>query len=51
MKNHDAKPGYLFSKVGLHESGDYLLLGSGSQADVTGQIRVFRKRTIPLTNP
>ena len=38
----DAKPGYLFSKVGLHESGDYLLLGSGSQADVTGQIRVFR---------
>lgn len=35
------KPGYTFSKVGLHESGDYLLLGAGSSADVAGQLRIF----------
>ena len=35
------KSGYVFSKASLNEGGDYLLLGMGSGADVTGQLRVF----------
>ena len=35
------KPGYVFSKVGLSEGGDYLLIGGGSSVNVTGQLRVF----------
>lgn len=33
--------GWAFSSIGLTERGDYLLLGSGTTAQVTGQIRVF----------
>ncbi|NWG38763.1 MAG: hypothetical protein HXY27_02175 [Hydrogenophilaceae bacterium] len=33
--------GYRFGSVNLIEKGDYLLLGPGSDVDVTGQIRVF----------
>lgn len=36
-----AHGGWAFSSVGLAEKGDYLLLGSGSTADVSGQMRVF----------
>ena len=36
-----AHEGWAFSSVGLVERGDYLLLGAGSSAAVTGQIRVF----------
>lgn len=36
-----AHSGQSFSTVDLLERGDYLLLGSGSTADVTGQIRAF----------
>ena len=36
-----AHGGLDFSSLGLTERGDYLLLGAGSTADVTGQIRVF----------
>jgi hypothetical protein len=35
-----------FSSVSLIEKGDYLLLGSGSTADVGGQMRIF-----DITNP
>lgn len=41
--------GWLFSNIGFVERGDYLLLGGGSTADVTGQIRVFDVAT-PLTD-
>lgn len=34
-------PGWSFSSIGLTERGDYLLLGSGTTAEVAGQIRVF----------
>lgn len=36
-----AREGWSFSSIGLMERGDYLLLGAGSSAQVTGQIRVF----------
>ena len=36
-----AHGGWAFSGMGLTEKGDYLLLGSGSTADVSGQMRVF----------
>lgn len=36
-----AREGWSFSSIGLAERGDYLLLGAGSSAEVTGQIRVF----------
>jgi hypothetical protein len=36
-----AHSGWLFSSIGLVEKGDYLLLGSGSMADVAGQMRIF----------
>lgn len=36
-----AHTGWSFGSVDLIEKGDYLLLGSGSAAYVTGQIRVF----------
>ena len=36
-----AHSGLDFSSLGLIERGDYLLLGAGSTADVSGQIRVF----------
>lgn len=36
-----ARDGWSFSSIGLIERGDYLLLGSGSSAQVAGQIRVF----------
>lgn len=36
-----AHSGWNFDSVNLLERGDYLLIGSGSTADVTGQIRVF----------
>jgi hypothetical protein len=36
-----AHAGQSFGNVDLAERGDYLLLGSGSSADVTGQVRVF----------
>ena len=36
-----AHSGRSFNSVNLSERGDYLLLGSGSTADVTGQVRVF----------
>lgn len=36
-----AHSGWNFDSVNLLERGDYLLLGSGSTADVSGQIRVF----------
>jgi PEP-CTERM putative exosortase interaction domain len=36
-----AHAGQSFGSVDLAERGDYLLLGSGSSADVTGQVRVF----------
>jgi hypothetical protein len=36
-----AHPGWSFSNIDLTEKGDYLLLGSGSTADVAGQMRVF----------
>lgn len=43
-----AHSGWNFDSVNLLERGDYLLLGSGSTADVTGQIRVF-DTAMPLT--
>lgn len=36
-----AHQGWSFSSASLTERGDYLLLGSGSTADVTGQVRIF----------
>ena len=36
-----AHAGWAFSSMGLTEKGDYLLLGAGSTADVSGQMRVF----------
>jgi len=36
-----AHDGFRFSEVDLAERGDYLLLGTGSTAEVAGQIRVF----------
>ncbi|KVW94645.1 FxDxF family PEP-CTERM protein [Thiobacillus denitrificans] len=36
-----AHAGWTFTTLDLVEKGDYLLLGSGSMADVAGQIRVF----------
>lgn len=36
-----AHPGWGFSSIDLAEKGDYLLLGSGSQAAVSGQLRAF----------
>lgn len=36
-----ARDGWMFSGIGLTERGDYLLLGTGGMADVTGQMRVF----------
>src|SRR5512139_462665 len=36
-----AHEGWVFSGIGLTEKGDYLLLGSGSTVDVTGQMRIF----------
>jgi len=44
-----AHQGWSFSNVGLTERGDYLLLGSGSTADVGGQLRVFDVAT-PLVD-
>lgn len=44
-----AHSGMLFDSVNLLERGDYLLLGSGSSADVTGQVRVF-DTAMPLTD-
>lgn len=35
-----ARDGWSFSNMALSEQGDYLLLGTASTADVTGQIRV-----------
>lgn len=43
------RDGWWFSNIGLAERGDYLLLGSGSTADVSGQIRVFDVAA-PLTD-
>lgn len=43
-----AHSGWNFDSVSLLERGDYLLLGNGSTADVTGQIRVF-DTAMPLT--
>lgn len=40
---------WLFSSIGLVERGDYLLLGSGSMADVAGQMRIFDVAT-PLVD-
>ncbi|MDO9466303.1 MAG: FxDxF family PEP-CTERM protein [Thiobacillus sp.] len=40
---------WLFSSIGLLEKGDYLLLGAGSMADVTGQMRIFDVAT-PLVD-
>ena len=36
-----AHQGYSFSSFDFSEKGDYLLLGSGSSVDVTGQVRLF----------
>ena len=36
-----AHTGWSFGKTDLIEEGDYLLLGTGNTATVTGQIRVF----------
>jgi hypothetical protein len=36
-----AHDGFRFSRAELTERGDYLLLGTGSTADVAGQIRIF----------
>lgn len=36
-----ARTGWTFESMALAERGDYLLLGSGSTADVAGQMRVF----------
>jgi hypothetical protein len=36
-----AHQGYSFSSFGFTEKGDYLLLGTGSSVDVTGQVRLF----------
>ena len=44
-----AHEGWTFSSIGLAERGDYLLLGSGSMADVSGQMRVFDVAT-PLVD-
>jgi hypothetical protein len=44
-----AHAGWTFSTLDLTERGDYLLLGSGSTADVAGQMRVF-DITTPLTD-
>lgn len=44
-----AHAGWLFSSIDLSEKGDYLLLGSGSTADVGGQMRVFDVAT-PLVD-
>jgi hypothetical protein len=44
-----AHDGWSFDSVGLSERGDYLLLGSGSTADVAGQMRVF-DIAAPLTD-
>ncbi len=54
-----ARDGWSFSSIGLAERGDYLLLGAGSSAEVTGQIRVFdlahpladRTANIAASNP
>ncbi len=44
-----AHAGWMFSTLDLVERGDYLLLGSGSTADVGGQMRVF-DIAAPLTD-
>ncbi len=44
-----AHSGWAFNDVSLLEKGDYLLLGSGSEAAVTGQMRVFDTAR-PLTD-
>lgn len=44
-----AHSGMSFDSVNLLERGDYLLLGSGSSADVGGQLRVF-DTAMPLTD-
>ena len=44
-----AHDGWSFNRVDLIERGDYLLLGSGSTADVAGQLRVF-DIAAPLTD-
>jgi len=44
-----AHAGSVFSSMGLLEKGDYLLLGSGSTADVSGQLRIFDVAT-PLVD-
>lgn len=47
--NVAAHDGWSFDSVDLAERGDYLLLGSGSTADVAGQMRVF-DIAAPLTD-
>lgn len=44
-----ARSGMAFDSVNLLERGDYLLLGAGSTADVSGQVRVF-DTAMPLTD-
>lgn len=44
-----AHQNWMFSSIDLTERGDYLLLGSGSTADVSGQMRVFDVAT-PLAD-
>ena len=44
-----AHTGWLFNNVNLLEKGDYVLLGNGSTADVSGQIRVF-DTAVPLVD-
>lgn len=44
-----AHSGWTFDSVNLLERGDYLLLGSGSTADIAGQLRVF-DTAMPLTD-
>lgn len=48
-----AHQNWTFSSIDLAEKGDYLLLGSGSTADVSGQMRVFDVATplVDLTAP
>jgi hypothetical protein len=44
-----AHSGQSFGNVSLAERGDYLLLGSGSSVDVTGQVRAF-DTSMPLND-
>lgn len=44
-----AHSGMTFDSVDVLERGDYLLLGAGSTADVSGQVRVF-DTAMPLTD-